>query len=522
MRLTSIRIKNYRTIEDLTVSFPSYYTAVCGRNDAGKSNILRLIRSAFQLPDRAFGFYEQPASVKEDFTKWKEKETPAQKRSIQIEVALWLDKNDDEGLYLFLKDYLPVPESLLLSPDGFEIKLQVTRIGEERTEQVALMLNDTTYEVLKSQEALNRLRSSGGFLFHDSTEFFHPYRWRQTAAILRDYSPSEFESMKAAKAKLDKVPFTITLGNEDGEVELENRTRILMTLFSAKQVRTSGTSAAKITPIIFIEEPESYLHPSAQAEFGATLRELANEFKVQVIVTTHSPYLMSLSEPNSNILLERKSVGRKLRQTEVVNTTGERWMEPFGLALGISGDEIAPWKEVLFSQKDCAILVEGETDRDYLEALRSEDHGANKLDFDGVIFPYNGKDALRQSQLISFIRSRFKKCIITYDLDVETDIEPSLKRINLAKGTDYFPIGPANGRRNIEGLLPSTIFQSVYAEHPEVVQLLETGSSTESKNARCKLKAFYLEKFLKTVKAGDPGWDGLYSLSKKFNKLLNK
>jgi hypothetical protein len=36
-----------------------------------------------------------------------------------------------------------------------------------------------------------------------------------------------------------------------------------------------------------IEEPECFLHPSAQAEFGRILRDLAEEFQVQVIITTH-------------------------------------------------------------------------------------------------------------------------------------------------------------------------------------------------------------------------------------------
>jgi predicted ATP-dependent endonuclease of OLD family len=330
-------------------------------------------------------------------------------------------------------------------------------------------------------------------------------------------------------SEMKDVPYTITLGNDDGEVELEkwgsgtqNRTRILMTLFKAKKVRTAETSAAKITPIIFIEEPESYLHPSAQAEFGATLRELANEFKVQVIVTTHSPYLMSLSEPSSNVLLERKSLGKKLRQTEVISTTGELWMEPFGLALGINRDELAPWKDALFSEKDCAILVEGDTDKLYLEALRAEAHGLNKLNFDGIIFAYNGKDALRQSQLVDFIRSRFRKCVITYDLDVESEIEPCLKRINLVKGTDYLAVGPSTGRKNIEGLLPTSIFQAVYGEHPELIQLIETGNPAEARSAKFKLKRLYLEKFTKTIEAGDDGWEGLYSLAKKLNRLLSR
>ncbi|MCB2037157.1 MAG: AAA family ATPase [Ottowia sp.] len=79
----------------------------------------------------------------------------------------------------------------------------------------------------------------------------------------------------------------------------QNRTLILHRLFRAKQLSETEASASKLTPLIVIEEPESFLHPYAQAEFGRVLQDLAGEFGVQVIVTTHSPYLLSLTVDSS-------------------------------------------------------------------------------------------------------------------------------------------------------------------------------------------------------------------------------
>ena len=60
------------------------------------------------------------------------------------------------------------------------------------------------------------------------------------------------------------------------EVELDewgagtrHRTFVLLTIFRAKQIAESLPSASKVTPIIIVEEPESFLHPLAQAEFQA-------------------------------------------------------------------------------------------------------------------------------------------------------------------------------------------------------------------------------------------------------------
>jgi predicted ATP-dependent endonuclease of OLD family len=110
-----------------------------------------------------------------------------------------------------------------------------------------------------------------------------------------------------------------------------------------------------------VEEPESFLHPSAQAEFGRVLQDLAEEFQVQVIVTTHSPYLLNLKEPGSNILLRRHSAYRQLRETERVDTSEDNWMAPFGQALGLDAEEFKPWKSMVLAASDAILLVEGET-----------------------------------------------------------------------------------------------------------------------------------------------------------------
>jgi putative ATP-dependent endonuclease of the OLD family len=232
---------------------------------------------------------------------------------------------------------------------------------------------------------------------------------------------------------LSHFPYNITLGDKKFDVDLEdwgsgtrNRTLVLLTVFRAKQVADSQVSASKVTPVIVIEEPESFLHPLAQAEFGRVLQDLSEEFQVQIIVTTHSPYLLSQARPESNILLERKTTRRQLRQTERVDTSGDKWMEPFALSLGLSDDSFIPWRELFFSQPEAVLLVEGDTDREYFELLRSEDHGKDQLDFSGIIFPYGGRDTLKNQALLRFIKDRFERVFVTFDLDSKGIVEKSL------------------------------------------------------------------------------------------------
>jgi putative ATP-dependent endonuclease of OLD family len=567
VRISELRIQNYRTIANLSLKFPQYYTAICGKNDAGKSNLIRILRSAFQKTDRLFFLVEEPdLSVKDDFTKWLEKERPPADRFIHVDFVIQISQADDEGLHLFLSTYLSLSDELKSSP-MLEITLSLRRMAEEQSEQIGLSIDGTAYEVLKAQEVYKRLQSTDAVLFHDSTEFFHPYRFRQSADLFREMSSTDEQKLKDAQANVGKVltkvakkhqedltamlgrlkdkyklgfsitnttqaevPYTVTLGTDDGDVVLENwgsgtqnRTRILMTLFKASKIREASTSSEKVVPVIVIEEPESYLHPSAQAEFGRTLRDLAEEFKIQVIVTTHSPYLLSLDEPEANILLSRKLVKKRLRETELVDTSGTKWVEPFSLALGLSESDLGPWKDALFSGSDSLILVEGDIDRNYLEILMDDAHGTNKLSFDGVIFPYGGKDTLRQKHLLRFMMSRFNRFIVTYDLDAESEVEGHLKELGLAKGLDYVAIGKdAPGKKCVEGLLPERTFQTVFAGNVDLVQKATIGIGNDAKSAKSSLKNLYFEEFEKTAKPLSDDFKGFYALVKQLNKMVSK
>lgn len=109
MKLTKLKIKNYRTIEDLILTFPTYYAAICGKNDSGKSNVLRTIRSIFPMTGSGFFFQEASISFKEDLPKWLAKD--AKDRSVEIELDLAVDPQIDTGLHSFLTTYLKLKDS---------------------------------------------------------------------------------------------------------------------------------------------------------------------------------------------------------------------------------------------------------------------------------------------------------------------------------------------------------------------------------------------------------------------------
>lgn len=198
-------------------------------------------------------------------------------------------------------------------------------------------------------------------------------------------------------------------------------------------------------------------------------------------------------------------------------------MTPFGQALGMSAEEFKPWRALFGSQGEAVLLVEGETDRAYFEMLRDSVHGNQALKFDGEVIPYEGVGTLKNTILLRFIKNRYKRLFITFDLDMKSDVERSLASLGLKKEHDYLPIGiDAAGKRAIEGLLPESIHKKVYSEHPHLVMAAANGTKDERESARNALKGHCLTEFKATAKPGAEFFGHFYKIVKVANVALGE
>jgi hypothetical protein len=321
----------------------------------------------------------------------------------------------------------------------------------------------------------------------------------------------------------------LSLGNKKESVQLhalgsgtQNRTHILLALLHAKKIRESGSESNRITPILIIEEPESFLHPSAQAEFGRILLDLSSEFQVQIIVTTHSPQLLSTTRPEANILLSRRIERNHTKESFVEKTNEIDWMKPFALALGITEECFGAWKDVLFSQSQELLFTEGKIDKNYFEDLKLGKHGDKKLILEGDICEYGGEGFFAHDVILKFIISRYNRVIITYDLDVDKKIFKKLQSLGLKEGEDFFAVGiDSIGKRNIEGLLPARITSDMAIKYPD---LFNAASSADegNKDAKNKIKIKKQEHFFETAKIENGDYTDFYSLVSRINRSLRK
>lgn len=157
------------------------------------------------------------------------------------------------------------------------------------------------------------------------------------------------------------------------------------------------------------------------------------------------------------------------------------------------------------------------------ETYRADDegHGENRLNFNGDIFDYGGKDTLRNQALLRFFKDKFDRLFITFDLDAVGTVERPLKALGFQSKKTYMAVGVNEpGKRNIEGLLPQSVVTSVHAEHPALVQAL-AGTSDERRDANSQLKRLLLDKFKDECTPGEEYFGKFYPIVTIANKALS-
>ncbi|MBI2313957.1 MAG: AAA family ATPase [Betaproteobacteria bacterium] len=322
MRLNSVTTRNYRTLHDLTLKFSKNYCTISGRNNAGKSCVIRLFSGLFGAGSRyPWRSAETGFDYKEDKTQWIKQATP-----IEVSFTLGVTKDEDPALISFIEKIaskkidkqsatLCVGYSISESDDiSVAVSVDDDKVDDKAAKEIhkrikdsnlLFLYNSTTrheefyfgrgrrrmfYEFVMSTDEKKALEDAGKHierrlrkLAKEHTEGLSKILGRLTEKY--DVEVSPLEGIAASE-----MPLGINLRDRNVEVPLsdwgsgtQNRTHILMAILQANRIKTTGSPDDKITPLVVIEEPESFLHPSAQAEFGRMLRHLSDEFGIQII-----------------------------------------------------------------------------------------------------------------------------------------------------------------------------------------------------------------------------------------------
>lgn len=551
MRLIELRAKNYRTLQDLRLPFASGYCTISGKNNAGKSCVIRLLMALFR-EGNSFPWAAETYEIEysEDKTQWVKDTEP-----ITVGYDLEITKDDDPALVSFVEKIASIKiakvsttlriEYVLSEIEGAIVRCQIDgkstddkaakEIDKRIKDNQLMLLHNSTgrqdeymwgrgrprviYDFVMSADEKKRLDDAGKSVRQTISQLAKEHKTGLGAILgkLSDKFEIEFSPPESYVSR--HMPLKINLKDEHVEVPLndwgsgtQNRTNIFMAVLKASRIRQNTSVDEKITPFVVVEEPESFLHPSAQSEFGKILRGVASELGIQIIVTTHSPYMLNQEIPSANLLLCRRIHKKKAFETVLANTSDDDWMTPFSEHLGIPAKEFTAWRPLLSSHKERVLLVEGILDAQYFEYLQSASLCTPQLSKSIEIIPYNGKDALKNTVLFQFFLRQFDHVFITFDLDAHSDLKNALMRLNLTENQHYVPIGVNRpGKDCIEGLLPARVLATVNGREVDLV--MELGSR-EKKNAKEELKRKYLEEFISNI-------DYTKEELKEFSKLID-
>jgi predicted ATP-dependent endonuclease of OLD family len=518
--------------------------------------VIRLLSALFGSPRAPWIASEYALDYDEDRTQWIATSSP-----LTVTYQLSLTKADDPALVSFIEK---IASQTILKPT-VELSFSFSASSSNEPFVRSVAIDTHSVDVKAAREIEKRLEDSNLLFLYNSTlsaadEYYSPrgrprrfYDFVMSAEEKKtiDLASKDIENklrrlakqrMQGLSEMLDRLtdkydvelstpegfatrrmPLGINLRDHNVKVPIndwgsgtQNRTYILMSLLQAYRIKGDSSPDEKITPIVVIEEPESFLHPSAQSEFGRILRHLAGELGLQIIVTTHSPYMLNQEEPDANVLLTRVIRRHKAFETTQVETVGDSWMAPFAEHLGISTDEFASVRPIFASEQSKVLLVEGGIDKEYFQWLQKHTAPCERLASEIEVVPYGGKDTLKNTLLLQFVLRKFDRVFVTYDLDAHGDVGAALKRAGLKEDKDFIPLGVQQaGKDCMEGMLPQRVIAAVHGRETDLVMKLS--SNTERRRAKEELKQKYLEEFKSHTDYSSEELKALNMITKKIN-----
>lgn len=166
-----------------------------------------------------------------------------------------------------------------------------------------------------------------------------------------------------ASTDIDRVIQSVSVISKykDKKMIIGGEGRINQLYLSLWASQNQHTEISNEVSIICVEEPESYLHPHQQRELAAYLGKV---LQGQVLLTTHSPYIVSEFSPNSIVRLYKNDNHDTLVASCGCSDVIADRIDDFGYRMSVIP------AEAFFA--DCAVLVEGPSELVFYKTLAKQ------------------------------------------------------------------------------------------------------------------------------------------------------
>lgn len=390
MRLKTLYIKGFRNFKEATINFNNQ-SLIIGANDVGKTNLLYALRI---LLDR--GFSDLDLELKEsDFYAYEE--------TNEVIITAFFDDIKEDCILSKMKGDISGDGNLVikyLATKGEDYKffcgksdadedlheyaipyyrkvLNIKYINSKRdfwgyinkTKNILLQQakEDRSAETIDMDDALYK-QISDKLKEVDSQIPELSYVKNATEQINEELNKLAIHNQEqkvvfdTASTDTDSVINKISITSKHGDKKLliggEGRLNQIYLSLWASQNRISEYSNE--VSILCVEEPEAYLHPHQQRELA---RYLCQVLKGQVLLTSHSPYIVCEFSPNSIMRLYKDDQETKVA-SDGCSSVIEEGFDGFGYRMSVLP------AEAFFA--DCVILVEGQSELIFYKTLAKQ------------------------------------------------------------------------------------------------------------------------------------------------------
>lgn len=431
MLLKSFTIKNYRSIFEIkNMEFSKTLTTFIGKNNQGKSNILKAIALVFDIISyySSMSLIRRPISYRDINYSW-ENDFPEQRQNrkkysqnttiivnilldpenlaelkdilkirisdeLNIEVTFYKEQRPTLKVYFkrIPKNNFEEREIIIKICNWLSDKITFQYIPAIRTDELADNIANSIISLELSQLAPQK-REKLELALRQITELQKPILKKlaqNLSSTLKDFVPDikkvtldeRRSSYRYARRYSEDSDFYIKIDDGSNTV-LEQKGDGIKSLVTLGMMRQKGGSSIGKGLILAIEEPESHLHPAAIRQISRVINDIS--LKNQIILTSHSPLFVNRNNILENIIVENNSAYKPNNIRDIRNTLGVIISDnlinaEFMLVVEGLTDKKFLKKYITKSSKSLSKLFEeGRLDFEVLNGVCNLEHSLNKL-----------------------------------------------------------------------------------------------------------------------------------------------
>ena len=194
MKLREVGAKSFRTLEDLTVEFTDDFCTLSGRNNAGKTAVVTIIRHFLDDEDRPYLYGENQLSFARDHTQWSSAD------EMEMSVRLELHRHDDAEVFFVVEKFATLP----IEGDFARVRLTET-FSKDGESSLTCRVNGIDLDSQNSSEIAKKLKSAANLVVHNSTapnRRLYYFSGEMTEVLESHFSPEDRKKISDAERNL--------------------------------------------------------------------------------------------------------------------------------------------------------------------------------------------------------------------------------------------------------------------------------------------------------------------------------